>query len=334
MKRIRVAVLMGGVSSEREVSLKTGRMICEALDKSKYEVVPMVVGRRPESLPERAYCTGLKNAPPVECVRAQAKDMMPLVTDGKWPDVVFIALHGRYGEDGTVQGMLDLFGIRYTGSGVLASALAMNKAISKKLMLAEGIRTPPFVLVKSAEDAVARASELPLPIVVKPNREGSTIGITIVRSPDQLPDAVQEAFRYDDEVLLERFIEGTEITAALLGNDNPEVLPLVEIVPKSGFYDYESKYTPGATDEIVPARIPEARAMEAREVALKVHKLLGCRGMSRVDMICTEDAVWVLELNTIPGMTETSLLPRAAAAAGISFPELVDRLVQLALEDS
>lgn len=319
MRRVRVAVLMGGVSSEREVSLKTGRKIAQALDRERYEVVRLEIERGAGS---QADAHG---SPPGD-------ELIPLLTDGRRPDVVFIALHGRYGEDGTVQGLLDLLGIPYTGSGVLASALAMNKAVSKKLMLAEGIRTPPFVLVRDRDEGMARASELPLPLVVKPNREGSTIGVTIVRQADQLPSALELAFRYDTEVLVEQFIEGTEITAGVLGNDNPCVLPLVEIVPRSGFYDYESKYTPGATEEIVPARIPEARAREACELAIRAHKALGCRGMSRVDMICGRDQVWVLEVNTIPGMTETSLLPRAAAAAGMSFAELVGRLVELALE--
>jgi len=316
VRRLRVAVLMGGVSSEREVSLKTGRKIAEALDRERYEVVPLEIGR-----PQARSC----GSPP-------GNELIPLLTDGRCPDVVFIALHGRYGEDGTVQGLLDLLGVPYTGSGVLASALALNKAVSKKLMLAEGIRTPPFVLVRDREEGLARASELPLPLVVKPNREGSTIGVTIVRQADQIASALEQAFMHDAEVLVEQYIEGTEITAGVLGNENPRVLPLVEIVPRSGFYDYESKYTPGATDEIVPARIPEARAREARDLALRAHKALGCRGMSRVDMICTPDEVWVLEVNTIPGMTETSLLPRAAAAAGMSFGELVEELIRLAVE--
>ncbi|MGQ9524259.1 MAG: D-alanine--D-alanine ligase family protein [Armatimonadota bacterium] len=318
MNRVRVAVLMGGISSERDVSLKTGRKIAQALERRDFEVVPLEIG-------SGGACDRTGNSSP-------ARELVPLLIDGRRPDVVFVALHGRFGEDGTVQGLLELLGIPYTGSGVLASALALNKAVSKKLMLAEGIRTPPFVLVRDLQEGLARASELPLPLVVKPNHEGSTIGVTIVHYPEQLGTALEHAFRYDTEVLLEQFIKGTEITAGVIGNEDPQVLPLVEIVPMSGFYDYEAKYTPGATEEIVPARIPEARAREARDLALRAHKVLGCRGMSRVDMICTPDEVWVLEVNTIPGMTETSLLPRAAAAAGMSFEDLVVKLVELALK--
>ena len=168
--------------------------------------------------------------------------------------------------------------------------------------------------------------------MVKPNEQGSTIGITIVRRPEEMAAALELAFKYDQTVLIEQFVEGIEITAALIGNRDPQVLPLIEIVPNGGFYDYERKYTPGATEEIVPARIPESQAAVARELAARCHRVFGCRGMSRVDMIVGPDQIWVLEINTIPGMTPTSLLPRAAAAAGIPFPQLVERLIDLALE--
>jgi D-alanine-D-alanine ligase len=172
-----------------------------------------------------------------------------------------------------------------------------------------------------------------LPCVVKPASEGSSIGVTIVREQEQLEPALDLAFQYGREALAERFISGIEITGPVLGNDDPQMLPLIEIVPSREFYDYEAKYTPGATEEIVPARIPEAQAVRARELTLAAHRALGCRGMSRVDMIVASDEVYVLELQTIPGLTDTSLLPRAAEAAGISFPRLVDRLIELALEE-
>lgn len=332
MKRLKVAVLMGGTSSEREVSLRSGLRVAEALDPGKYEVCAVDACTGPVAIPDGEAVSVAPLAVGGPLARSKAAGLVSLMANGFWPDVVFIALHGKYGEDGTVQGLLELLQVPYTGSGVLASALAMNKAVSKKLLAAEGVRTPPFVLATDPGEALSRAPELPLPLVVKPNRQGSTIGLSIVRQPGEIEDAIALAFQHDTEVLLEQFVEGTEITASVIGNRELEVLPLVEIVPEGGFYDYHAKYTPGATQEIVPARIPEGRAREARELATRSHKALGCRGMSRVDMICTADAVWVLEVNTIPGMTETSLLPRAAAAAGISFPELVDRLVQLALE--
>jgi D-alanine-D-alanine ligase len=342
-QRLRVAILMGGRSTERDVSFMTGKMVLSALDAEKYQALPVdaaSLGRLPGSVPP-----ALVDAPAIDDVLAPerlaggAAGIMAPDGDPARPDVCFIALHGRYGEDGTIQGLLELLGIPYTGSGVLASAVAMNKVMSKKLFLAEGIPTPSFCALDGPEArdhflAAWRSGTSPvgIPCVVKPNEQGSTIGITIVRRPEEMPAALDLAFKYDETVLIEQFVEGVEITAALLGNRDPEVLPLVEIVPAGGFYDYERKYTPGATDEIVPARIAEAPAAVARDLALRCHRAFGCRGMSRVDMIVAWDRVWVLEINTIPGMTPTSLLPRAAAAAGISFPRLVDRLIELALE--
>ena len=342
-KRLKVAILMGGRSTERDVSLMTGQMVLQALDPEKYQALPVdaaSLGRLPGSVPP-----ALVDAPSAyaalapERMAGDAAGVMAPEGDPARPNVCFIALHGRYGEDGTLQGLLELLDMPYTGSGVLASAAAMNKVISKKLFLAEGIPTPPFCTLDN-DDARERflaewragTSRIGAPCVVKPNEQGSTIGITIVRGPEEMAAALELAFKYDDTVLIESFIEGVEITAALLGNRDPEVLPLIEIVPTGGFYDYERKYTPGATEEVVPARIPEAQAAVARELALRCHRAFGCRGMSRVDMIVTPEAIWVLEINTIPGMTPTSLLPRAAAAAGISFPQLVDRLIELALE--
>jgi D-alanine-D-alanine ligase len=342
-KRLKVAVLMGGRSTEREVSLVTGKMVLEALDPVKYEALPVeaaLLGRLPGSVPPalgEGLLPGGVFTP--ELLAAGTQALMAPEGDPARPDVVFIALHGRHGEDGTVQGFLELLNLPYTGSGVLASALAMNKVMSKKLFQAEAIPTPAGMTLagpgnRSAFMEVWRAGKaaVGVPCVVKPNEQGSTIGISIVRRPEQMAAALELAFKYDDTVLIEQFVEGVEITAALLGNETPEVLPLVEIVPTGGFYDYERKYTPGATEEIVPARIPEALATQARAVSERCHRAFGCRGMSRVDMIVAPGGVWVLEVNTIPGMTPTSLLPRAAAAAGIPFPRLVDRLIELALK--
>jgi D-alanine-D-alanine ligase len=275
--------------------------------------------------------------PPIG-VPAVATTDLALAGDHR-PDVAFIALHGRYGEDGTIQGMLELLGIPYTGSGVLASALAMSKVMSKKVFRAEGIPTPDSWVLAHPDEMepllarhAAGVERLPLPLVVKPNEQGSTIGITIVREEAELAPAIRTAFHHDSCVLLEQFVAGTEITAAVLGNRELEVLPLIEIVPQGGFYDYERKYTAGATDEIVPARIRPEETERARELAIQAHRALGCRGVSRVDMMVAPDGIWVLEVNTIPGMTPTSLLPRAAGAAGISFAQLLDRLIELALE--
>ncbi len=331
MSRIKVAVLMGGTSAEREVSLSTGRQILNALDAEKYTVYALDTASGQKFLP-----AGITQ--PLALLRAAeggaeitALPQLPLAAASEKPDAVFIALHGRGGEDGTVQGMLEVLGVRYTGSGVLASALAMDKAMAKRVLSGVGVRMPQDVTLRHGE-TLPRES-LPLPLIVKPNAQGSTIGMTIVREQSEMQAALAAAFEYDDTVLVEQFIIGTEITVPILGNAALEVLPIVEIVPNGGFYDYKAKYTAGETEEIVPARISETVAAEARRIATLCHQTLGCRGMSRTDMIVTaEGEVYTLEVNTIPGMTPTSLLPRSAEAAGYSFSQLLDRLIALALE--
>jgi len=315
-KLLRVVVLTGGTSAEREVCLMSGRKVLGALDPERYEAASV----------DLADITA-------------SGDVAPLLSafgPGQRPDVVFVALHGGAGENGTVQGMLELLGVPYTGSGVLSSALALNKVLAKKLFEREGIPTPRWTAVREADRAGAAdriVSGLGLPCVVKPGEEGSSIGVTIVRQAGGLEAALDLAFKYGQEALVEEYVAGTEITGPVLGNDAPQMLPLIEIVPKNEFYDYEAKYTPGVTDEIIPARIPEGAAQRARELTLATHQLLGCRGMSRVDMIVGRDEVYVLEIQTIPGLTDTSLVPRAAEAAGMSFPQLVDRLIELALQE-
>lgn len=326
--RLRVAVLTGGTSAEREVCLMSGRKVFAALDSDRFQAslidLATITRARAGELARILF------TPAEEGEEAAAEPSAPDVR----PDVVFIALHGGAGEDGSVQAMLDLLDIPYTGSGVLASAMALHKPIAKKLFEREGIPTPRWTMVREAEDAARLAAEFGLPCVVKPASEGSSLGVTIVREEAQLRPALELAWRFGREALVEEFISGVEISAPVLGNDDPEVLPIIEIVPgaKYEFYDYEAKYTPGATEEIIPARISEEKAARARELTLAAHRLLGCRGMSRVDMIAAEEEVYVLELQTIPGLTETSLLPRAAEAAGLPFPRLVERLIELALE--
>ena len=354
MSRIRVAVLMGGKSAEREVSLSSARQVMNALDPQKYDAFPVdtaCLAQRPLSgghrmlrsassgAPSENGGSGSPGAASEEPFSALPAPSEPALVGRNRPDVALICLHGRYGEDGTIQGMLEMLEIPYTGSGVLASALAMNKVMSKKMFQVEGIPTPPAVTVcgRAGADAYLRvlasgAAEVDCPAVVKPSEQGSTIGITIVRDPEDMAAALDTALAYDHEVLVEKYVEGIEITAPVLGNAELTALPLVEIVPTSGFYDYEAKYTPGATEEIVPARLTEEQTRHAQELGIKAHRALGCRGFSRTDLMVGEDGIWVLEVNTIPGMTPTSLLPRSADAAGIPFPQLVDRMVQLALE--
>ncbi|GAB4465589.1 MAG: D-alanine--D-alanine ligase [Armatimonadaceae bacterium] len=312
---MKVAVLMGGTSAEREVSLSTGRQIVAALDPEKYEASSLDT----TDLPQLAV------APKAER-----------------PDVVFIALHGPGGEDGAVQGFLETLGIPYTGSGVLASALAMDKYRCKTFLATESINTPPGMVyfrqdaprIRRAPGEVTR--NLGYPVIVKPSRQGSTYGCTVVDTEGDMASALSKAFAYDDTVLVEQRLAGTEITVSVLGNHYPEALPVVEIVPPEGFFDYESKYSQDpdkAAEEIVPARLPDDILREAQEIAIRCHRMLGCRGMSRTDMFVLEHGdVVTLEVNTIPGMTPTSLLPKAAAAAGISFAELCDKLIAFALE--
>jgi len=290
----RVGVLMGGISHEREVSLKTGRAVCRAMREEGYDVVGLNV-----------------SFDIVERLLAQRVD------------VAFIALHGRWGEDGTVQGLLELLQIPYTGSGVLASALAMNKIKSKELFVYHGIPTPPFV-VPPPHDSVQ--PPFPLPWVVKPASEGSTIGIHIVRETEGLAAAVNEARDYDREVLIEQFISGRELTVGIL-NGNP--LPVIEVVPKEGFYDYRAKYTAGMTDYIIPAEVSDDVMKAAQDVALRSYATLGCNGCARVDLRMAADAhLFVTELNTLPGMTDTSLVPKAAAYQGLTFNQLVVAILE------
>jgi len=329
--KLKVAVLMGGTSAEREVSLSTGRQILNALDPDRYTVYALDTASGQKFLPPGVTRPlGLLHAAG-SGAEITALPQLPQAAPSERPDVVFIALHGRGGEDGTVQGMLEVLGLPYTGSGVLASALAMDKAMSKRVLTGVGVLMPQDVTLRRG--AMPAAGDVPLPCIVKPNAQGSTIGMAVVRDWAEMDAAVALAFRHDDTVLVEQFVAGTEITVPILGNGDLEILPIVEIVPRGGFYDYEAKYTAGATDEIVPARIPDDVAAGAGRIARLCHRILGCRGMSRTDMIVTpEGEIYTLEINTIPGMTPTSLLPRSAEAAGYRFPQLLDRLISLALE--
>ncbi len=298
IKRKKVAVLMGGLSKEREVSLKTGKAILKALLAKGYNAVCIDVGF---DVAEKLVKEKIEGA--------------------------FIALHGKFGEDGTLQGMLELMRIPYTGSGVLASALALHKVVSKKLFLQEGIPTPRYevFLKEEVEKDPLKQMSLPLPVVVKPAREGSTIGVSIVREESEIRLALKTAAKYDREILVEEFIKGKEVTVAVLDG---LPLPIIEIVPKSGFYDYHSKYTKGETEYIIPARLPREKYLAAQEISLKAYRALGCAGCVRVDLMTDEeDRPYVIDVNTMPGMTETSLVPKAAGYAGIAFEDLAERIL-------
>lgn len=299
-KSKKIGVLFGGLSAEREVSLKSGTAVYQALIAQGYNAVAVDVGR---DLAEVLQREGV--------------------------DVAFIALHGRYGEDGCVQGLLELLKIPYTGSGVLASALAMHKLYSKQIFASSGILTAPFRCYQRGQ--TVRLNELPfdLPLVVKPVQEGSSVGITIVKDDSQLEAALQLAFRYDEEILIEQYVKGQEVQIGIL-NDRP--VGAIEIVPKNEFYDFEAKYTDGMAEHIFPARLEQGLYDKAQQVGLAAHRALGCKGYSRVDLLVTSAGdCFVLEVNTLPGMTALSLLPEIAAkGAGLSFEELVSRILESA----
>jgi D-alanine-D-alanine ligase len=248
-----------------------------------------------------------------------------------------IILHGAFGEDGTVQGLMDLLKIPYQGSGVLGSAVAMNKLAAKRLYAQAGLPIPDYVVVRrdARLDPDAICNRLGLPLVVKPVVGGSSVGITIARSPEDLRAAADASYEHDSSVLIEAYIQGMEITGGVIGNEDLEALPVIEIVPGQAheFFDYTAKYTTGATEEICPARIAPELTAEAQRLSILAHQALFCRGYSRTDMILRGRDIFILETNTIPGMTATSLLPQAARSAGISFSRLLDRLIALSLED-
>jgi D-alanine-D-alanine ligase len=307
-KKLRLALLAGGKSGEREVSLKGAEEVAKALDDRKYDV---------------------KRYDP-------ATDLAKLAAEADSLDVAFILLHGPFGEDGTVQGFLDLLSIPYQGSGILGSAIAMDKNLSKILYRNAGLKVPEWYMA-SKEDINNPSKilgQLGLPLVIKPASQGSSLGMTIARSQDDISEGLQKAFNIDRQVMVEEFIAGREITGGVIGNQELTALPLVEIIPGDAyeFFDYEAKYQPGASQEICPADLEEAITIRAQNYALAAHRALQLRGYSRTDMIVSGDDIYVLETNTIPGMTPTSLLPQGAAAAGLDFSALLDRLIELALE--
>lgn len=309
MKKLTIALLAGGISSEREISLQSGDQVHEALDKKKFDVI-----------------------------RYDPKtDLNRLVAEAPNIDAALIILHGPYGEDGTVQGLLDLLDIPYQGSGVLGSAIAMNKLVSKHLYERFGLPVPPYIVIQhnNAIDPEEYLERLGMPLVVKPVKGGSSVGISIVKSKESLKNAVDEAFTHDDTVLIESYIDGIELTGGVIGNKNLEALPIIEIIPdkEHEFFDYEAKYTAGITREICPARIDEDLTVKAQTYAKMAHSSLFCKGYSRTDMILKKREIYIIETNTIPGMTATSLLPLAAGAAGIGFSQLLDRLIELSIEE-
>jgi len=331
---MRVAVLFGGTSAERDVSIASGAQVMKALREAGHEVVAVdtargVLGPAEE---QRLLSAGVAPTPPAEeelaLIRAGAASPLPATSELQGIDMVFLTLHGGTGEDGTIQALLDLTGIPYVGSGLRASATAMDKDLSKRLFRAAGIPTADWLMAPvDPEEAGAR---LGYPLVVKPNKQGSTVGLTVVKAPEQLETAVEEAFRHDDEVMLERFVPGRELTCGVLA-DQP--LAVGEIIAGSEIFDYASKYQEGGAEEIFPAELTEEQTRTVQDLALRAHRALKLEGFSRADFRMDDSGTfWCLEVNTLPGMTSASLLPKSARAAGIPFPELCDRICRLAVE--
>ncbi len=335
---MRITVLMGGNSAERDVSLASGLRIAQALRSRGHEVVSLdpatgVIDGRMEA--ELLAGGVVKTVPPsLEDLRMMSEGVLSPSFAGhvaiRDADVVFLALHGGQGEDGTVQALLDMIRVRYTGSGHLASALAMDKDLTKRLFRLAGVTTPEWLMAPASQSDVAE--RVGYPAVVKPSKQGSTVGLTVVREPAGLEPAVDEAFLYDDEVMIERYISGRELTVSVLGD---QTLPVGEIFPKHEIYDYECKYTKGMAVEKFPADLEPALTGELQRLALVAYRALKLAGCARVDFRMDGGGggeLHCLEANTLPGMTDLSLVPQAAAAAGIDFPELCERIVQLALD--
>ncbi len=300
---MKIGVIMGGISSEREISLQSGNSIIENIDKEKYEVLPIIIDKKED-----------------------------IINKSKGIDFALLALHGQFGEDGTVQSVLQTLGIPYSGCGPLSSAMCMDKDVSKSVLEANGIRTAPWINLRKGDNIdFNKINELGYPVVVKPTHGGSSVATFIVKEEKEIENCVSEAFKWDSEVMIEKFIKGDEITCPVY---NDKMLPVIAIKPKAEFFDFTSKYQDGGAEEIV-VELEEKLHKEVEKMALETYKALKCEVYSRVDMIVTEEGVpYILEINTLPGMTKNSLIPKSAAALNIGFSELIDMIIQDSLKIS
>jgi D-alanine-D-alanine ligase len=330
---MKIAVLFGGTSEERDVSIASAAQIIPALRGLGHEVfaVDTATGRLPPADERRLLTSGVAPEPPsttaMELVRGRAIAFAPSASDIRSADVVFLALHGGAGEDGRLQAMLDLAGLGYTGSNHIASAAAMDKDLSKRLFRSAGVPTANWIMAPAAAAHIENA--LGWPVVVKPSKQGSTVGLTVVREKADLAAAIQLAASFDDEVMIEKFIAGREFTVGVL---DEAALPVGEIISPGEVFDYQAKYQVGGAREVFPADLPEAESKQVQEYALRAHRVLKLGAYSRVDFRRDlNGGFWCLEANSLPGMTATSLLPQAAKVAGISFPELLERICKGAI---
>ena len=309
--KVRVALLMGGKSSEREVSLASGQEVVKHIDRNRFEIATY----------------------------DPATDLARLADDSAKLDVAFLALHGPLGEDGTMQGFCELLGLPYTGSGVLSSAIAMDKEVAKRIYREHGLSVAPdLVVTKHSNPNLAETARMALhtfgaPLVVKPLRQGSSVGLSIVESEQELSTALTAVFDLDGAALLEKYLPGQELTCGVVGNEKLTALPLIEIIPADGhrFFDYSAKYEPGQANEVCPADISDELAGEAKRLALSAHRVLRCRGYSRSDLIFSNGQTYLLETNTLPGLTSGSLLPKMANAYGLTFTSLISYIIDLAM---
>jgi len=308
-KKIRVAVLMGGNSSEREISLQSGKTVVQYLRSTKFSV--------------KSYDT--------------KRDLKKFLNDclAHKIDACFIALHGKGGEDGSIQGLLEVLKIPYTGSGILASAIGMNKVVQKEILKENKILVPKYISFKSSDYEQAKSRQAILreikqkicfPCCLKPANSGSSRGVSIVKKEKDLAKSIKLAFNEDEEIIVEEYISGKEITVGILDTESPQALPIVEIVPKRKFFDFKAKYDPKFCQEIIPAKLPKKITQEAKKIAKRVHKIINCKGFSRVDMIVKGTKIYTLEINTIPGLTPQALCPKLSEVVGFQFPNFLIKL--------
>lgn len=353
MNKLNLAIIFGGRSGEHEVSLRSAKQVMDALDKEKYNIIPIAITKKGQWLignkGEEYMRLTLPQATREDGVSQEQSQSLVTIGDnnlekfsegsanGVKIDLVLPIVHGPYVEDGKLQGMLEMLGVFYVFSGTLASALAMNKQKTKLIAKSVGVKSAKEVLVTKGKkynlDKII--AKLNLPVVVKPVELGSSVGINIAKTKEELDEHIQKALDYGAEVMLEQFIKGRELTVAVMGNKSPKALPVIEIIPKvSTFFDYKAKYQSGGSEEVCPARISEEIRKKVQKYAVKVFKAIGCQDLARADFIWAEadGKLYFLEINTIPGMTATSLAPQAARAAGMEFPKFLDELIKEALK--